>query len=173
MKFEIPKAVEILSSTPVVIKNLLGGLSDEWLTSSSGDDKWSPFEVVGHLIHGEKTDWIPRARVVLAQGESTHFEPFDMTAHLEDSKGKSLNELLEEFATLRAENIRILRGLDLSEDQLDLTGIHPEFGEVTLRQHLSTWVVHDLTHIRQIVTELAGNYDDNVGPWRQYLSILS
>ena len=134
--------------------------------------EWQPYDVVGHLIHGEETDWIPRARIILEQGEDRTFVPFDRFAQFERSEGKSLDELLDEFAALRAENLETLRAWNLTSAQLDLRGMHPELGESTLRQLLATWVVHDLNHIRQIVTAMAGRYGGEVGPWREYLSIL-
>ncbi|NNE67377.1 MAG: DinB family protein [Pyrinomonadaceae bacterium] len=172
MEFDQEKAIEILSRTPAVLRGLLEGLSDEWSRGESKEDSWNPYDVIGHYIHGEKTDWIPRAKIILAQGDSVGFVTFDRLAQFEDSKGKSLDSLLEEFSRLRIENLHTLRSMSLTDDQMDMKGMHPELGEVTLRQLLSTWVVHDLTHIRQIVTVLAGRYSENVGPWREYLSIL-
>ncbi|CAN5658576.1 hypothetical protein BH24ACI1_BH24ACI1_12870 [soil metagenome] len=172
MKFQIEKAIEILSQTPATIKSLLGTLSDDWIENAANSDSWSPFDIVGHFIHGEETDWIPRAEIILAQGENRTFMPFDRFAQFEKSKGKSLSELLETFAGLRKENIEILQKMNLTGEQLKLKGIHPELGEVNLEQLLSTWVVHDLTHIRQIVIVLAKKYSENVGVWKEYLSIL-
>ena len=170
-KFQIEKAIEILEQTPASVKSLLGNLSNDWTLSKLTDD-WSPFDVVGHYIHGEETDWIPRAEIILAQGESVAFTPFDRFAQFEISKGKTLAELLEIFAELRQKSLETLKSWTLSREQLQLTGIHPELGEVTLEQLLSTWVVHDLTHLRQIVTVLAKQYTENVGVWKAYLSIL-
>ena len=172
MKFQIEKAVEILSQTPVVVKSLLGNLSDDWVKNESNSENWSPFDIVGHLIHGEETDWIPRAKIILGQGANPTFEPFDRFAQYEKSKGKTLNELIEIFAVSRAKNLEILRQINLTEEKLQLKGIHPELGEVTLEQLLATWAVHDLTHIKQIVTVLANKYAKNVGVWKEYLSIL-
>ena len=172
MKFQIEKAVEILSQTPGTVKSLLGNLSDNWTANAPDSDNWSPFDIVGHLIHGEETDWIPRAEIILAQGENLTFEPFDRFAQFEKSKGKTLNELLECFAASRTKNLGILREMNLTEEKLKLKGIHPELGEVTLKQLLATWVVHDLSHIKQLVTVLADRYAENVGVWKQYLSIL-
>jgi hypothetical protein len=171
MKFQIEQAVEILSNTPETVRALLGNLSDDWIANED-EENWSPFDVVGHLIHGEETDWIPRAEIILAQGANPAFEPFDRFAQFESSKDKSLGELLDEFARARSESLERLVEMDLTPEQLELKGIHPELGEVTLEQLLSTWVVHDLTHIRQIVTVLAKKYSANVGAWREYLSIL-
>lgn len=172
MNFQLSKAIEILSQTPATLKSLLGNLSDEWIFASEGENKWSPFDVVGHYIHAEETDWIPRAEIILAQGKNSTFEPFDRFAQFEISKGKTLTNLLEEFSEIRQKNIEILKSWNLTEEKLNLKGIHPELGEVTLRQLLSTWTVHDLTHIRQIVTILAKQQEENVGEWKNYLSIL-
>jgi hypothetical protein len=172
MNFQIEQAVEILSRTPAVLSALLGNLSDEWTTNKANADGWSAYDVVGHLIHGEETDWIPRARIILAQGESRTFEPFDRFAQFELSKGKTLSELLEAFALVRAESLETLRGMNVTPEQLQLKAIHPELGEVNLEQLLATWVVHDLTHIRQIVTVMAHRYSEDVGAWKEYLSIL-
>lgn len=172
MKFQIEKAVEILSQTPATIKSLLGNLSDDWTKNAANPDSWNPFDIVGHLIHGEETDWIPRAEVILAQGKNLTFEPFDRFAQFEISKDKTLKQLLEDFAELRNKNISKLREMNLTEENLKLKGIHPELGEVTLEQLIATWAVHDLTHIKQIVTVLADKYAENVGAWKNYLSIL-
>lgn len=172
MEFRIEQAVEILSRTPTVLKSLLGNLSGDWILKENNRQNWSPFDIVGHLIHGEETDWIPRAEIILARGENLTFEPFDRFAQFERSKGKSLEELLETFARLRKENLHTLVSWNLTGEQLNLKGIHPELGEVTLSQLLATWVVHDLTHIRQVVTVLAEKYSENVGVWKEYLSIL-
>ncbi|HEX9962555.1 MAG TPA: DinB family protein [Pyrinomonadaceae bacterium] len=172
MNFQIEQAVEILSQTPAVLNALLGNLSGDWTTNTETGDGWSPFDVIGHLIHGEETDWIPRAEIILAQRENPIFEAFDRFAQFEQSNGKTLSELLETFAVLRARNIEILRRMNITPDRLKLKGIHPELCEVNLEQLLSTWVVHDLTHIRQIVTVMAHKYAENVGAWKEYLSIL-
>ncbi len=178
MKFTLEQTIEVLDSTPSVLQSLLGSLSGEW-TSEDGPavprepgTGWQPFDVVGHLIHGEVTDWIPRARIILDQGAERTFVPFDRFAQFEISKGKSLEELLDEFERMRRDNVATLRGWQLTEGHLDLEGVHPELGPVTLRQLLATWVVHDLNHIRQIVIGMALKYTDEVGPWREYLSIL-
>ena len=172
MKFQIEKTVEILSQTPLTVKSLLGNLSDDWIKNAENAENWSPFDIVGHLIHGEETDWIPRAEVILGQGENTTFEPFDRFAQFEQSKGKTLNELIAAFAALRTKNLETLREMNLTEEKLKLKGIHPELGEVTIGELLATWAVHDLNHIKQIVTGLAHKYTENVGVWKQYLSIL-
>ena len=172
MKFQIEQAVEMLSRTPATVKSLLGNLSDDWMENAPDSKNWSPFDIVGHLIHGEETDWITRAEIILGQAENLTFESFDRFAQFEESKGKTLNELIETFAELRTKNLVNLREMNLTEEKLKLKGIHPELGEVTLEQLLATWVVHDLNHIKQLVTVLAYKYAENVGVWKQYLSIL-
>ena len=172
MKFEIEQAVEILERTPSVLKSMLTGLSEDWTKSSENADDWGVFDIIGHYIHADETDWIPRARIILKHGESARFEPFDRFAQFEKSKGKTLGELLEVFAERRRESLETLKSWDLSPEQLTLTATHPELGTVTLEQLLSTWVVHDLTHLRQIATVLAKRYGENVGAWKEYLSIL-
>jgi hypothetical protein len=172
MKFQLEQAVEVLSQTPATVKSLLGNLSENWTSKNENSDDWSPFDIVGHFIHGEETDWIPRAEIILAQGENTTFVPFDRFAQFESSKDKTLDELLETFAELRKENLEKLQKMRLTPEHLKLKGIHPELGEVNLEQLISTWVVHDLTHIRQIAIVLAKKYSENVGVWREYLSIL-
>lgn len=172
MKFQIEQAVEILSKTPLVITALLGDLSGEWTEHADDPEDWSAFDIIGHYIHGEETDWIPRAEIMLKQGASITFEPFDRFAQFEASKGKTLGELLATFTRLRKDNLEILKSWNLTDRQLQLKGTHPELGAVNLEQLLATWVVHDLTHIRQLVTVLAKKYGGNVGVWKEYLSIL-
>ena len=172
MQYRLDQAIEILSRTPRTLHALLHGLSDPWIRATEGGETWSAFDVVGHLIHGERTDWIPRARIILDHGESRGFDPFDRFAQEHESAGKSLEQLLDEFAALRADNVQTLQRWQLSDDDLDRTGRHPEFGAVTLRQHLSTWVAHDLGHIAQIVRAMAKRYRDEVGPWKTYLRVL-
>lgn len=171
--FSITGAVEVLTRTPEVLRSLLFGLSDEWIGfPTDSRDRWEPYDVVGHLIHGEHTDWIPRARIILSHGDDRTFVPFDRFAQFEKSKGKSVAMLINDFEQLRTSNLDTLSSWNLTEEQLSLEGIHPELGSVTLRQLLSTWVVHDLNHIKQIVTIMARRYEDEVGVWKQYLSIL-
>jgi DinB family protein len=172
MNFELTHAIDILRRTPAILSSLLHDLPEPWLVGNEGPDTWSPYDVIGHLIHGEETDWIPRAKIILEHGETHAFEPFDRVAMFEKSKEKSIAELLDTFARLRAENLSELQALNLTADLLDKRGRHPELGVVTLRQLLSTWVVHDLGHIRQIVRAMSKQYRDAVGPWRAYLSIL-
>jgi hypothetical protein len=172
MEFELAQAIEILQRTPATLNALLRDLPEPWLVQNEGPETWSPYDVIGHLIHGEETDWIPRAKMILEHGETRAFEPFDRVAMLEESKGKSIVALLDTFAQLRTENLRELQSMNLTSDLLDKRGCHPELGVVTLRQLLSTWVVHDLGHIRQVVRVMSKQYRDAVGPWKKYLSIL-
>jgi len=170
--FSHSATLEILRRTPATLDAMLAGLSEEWSTATEGPGTWSPFDVVGHLIHGEATDWIPRARRILEDGEARPFEPFDRFAQLETSKGKTLGDLLATFRGLRECNLATLEGWRLTAADLARTGTHPEFGRVTLAQLLATWAVHDLGHISQIVRTMAARYRADVGPWRAYLRIL-
>lgn len=172
MQFDINKAIEILERSPQVYKNLLSGLSDDWINAKEKKDGWSAFDIMGHLIHGELTDWIPRTMIFLDIKQDSTFEPFDMEAHFENSKGKSIEDLLKEFKDLRNENMTIFKTLDLSKSDLNKTAIHPALGKVTLKEHLATWVVHDLTHINQITRILAKQYKGEVGPWIQWMPIM-
>lgn len=173
MDLNIENAVEVLTATPTALKVLLGGLSDVWTASAGTENDWQAFDVIGHLIHAEETDWIPRAKIILEHGVDGTFEPFDRFAQFERSKGKTFGELLEEFVEARQASLATLRSWNLADEQLELRGNHPELGDVTLGQLLATWVVHDLTHIRQIATSMAKHYEESVGPWKQYLSILN
>jgi len=172
MKFELQKAIEILRQTPYVLTRLLEELSPEWTASSGDETNWGAYDVIGHLIHGEEADWIVRAEIILSQDGDRQFTPFDRTAQFSRPSDSPIVDLLSEFAHLRNHNLEKLIGWQLTEKELKLTGIHPEFGEVTLEQLLATWVVHDLNHIRQIVTHMAAQYEGVVGPWKEYLSIL-
>lgn len=172
MHYSAGSAIEVLWRTPTVLQSMLGGLSDSWVLSNYGDKTFSPFDVVGHLIHGERTDWIPRARIIFDHGESVPFESFDRHAQYESSEGKTLADLLDTFADLRAANIDALRAMDLTPAKLALRGRHPELGTVTLENHLATWVTHDLNHIAQIAKAMAYQYRSAVGPWLAYISIL-
>jgi hypothetical protein len=173
MDFELEKAMIVLQTTPSILQAWLGHLPLEWTSSNDGEDTWSPFDVVGHLIHGEKTDWIPRAEIILSDRETRRFEPFDRFAMFTDSKGKTMQELLDTFALLRHESLDRLRDLLLSEDDYDKTGLHPSLGTVTLKQLLATWVVHDLDHLGQIAQVMARQYKSEVGPWGKFLGILN
>ncbi|MEK7258050.1 MAG: DinB family protein [Bacteroidota bacterium] len=172
MNFQLTHSIEILERTPAVLTAWLEGLSGEWIFQNEGGDTWSPFDVVGHLIHGEKTDWIPRLKIILEHGDAKPFEPYDRFAQFEESKGKTLSQLLQEFTRLRNLNLEILKNTPLSEADLDRKGRHPALGEVTLRQLLATWTVHDLTHIYQISRVLARQYEGEVGVWKAYLGVL-
>jgi hypothetical protein len=170
-EFNLSEAVAILSRTPASLAAMLEGLPETWTRATEGEGTWSPYDVIGHLIHGEHTDWIPRAQHILS-GDPGPFVPFDRTAQFTDSQGKTLGELLKTFAGLRQENLATLRGMDLTAADLDRKGLHPELGEVTLRQLLATWVVHDLDHVSQIARTMAKVYSEATGPWIEYLSIL-
>jgi len=171
-EFVLGDAVRALANTPGVLRTLLKGLPESWVHANEGPETWSPFDVLGHLIHGEKTDWIPRARHILEGPSTVPFEPFDRYAQFRESRGKSLEALLDEFEGLRMRNVDELLGMRLGLVHLDLEGQHPEFGTVTLRQLLATWVCHDYSHIGQIARVLAKRHRQTVGPWARYLSIL-
>jgi hypothetical protein len=171
MHFELEKALPVLERTPQVVEALLNGLDDEWLFSNEGGNSWSPFEIIAHLIHGERTDWIPRTKIILGNANQP-FDPFDMEGHIKESKAKTMNQLLEEFKVLRKDNLLQLKKMVLSDELLERTGIHPILGTVTLRQLLASWVVHDLTHIHQLSRVMAKQYDEAVGPWKQFMGVL-
>jgi hypothetical protein len=171
--FVIEEATAILARTPSTLDAMLRGLPDGWIAAHEGGETWSPFDVVGHLIHGERTDWMARARMILSDGETLAFEPFDRLAQFAASAGRTLPELLDDFAALRRDNLAALAALGLTAADLERRGRHPAFGTVTLRQLLATWVAHDLDHVVQIARVLARQYSDDVGPWRAYLRIIS
>ena len=173
MKFSLTQSYEILERTPAVIRSLLSGLSEDWVINNEGPETFSPYDVVGHLIHAEKTDWRDRAIMILEFGTAKSFVPFDRFAQFEQSKGKSLPQLLNEFEKVRAENLEWLRSLDLTETDFAKKGSHPSLGEVTLRQLLATWTIHDLTHIAQITRVMAKQYKEEIGPWIEFFPILS
>ncbi|HMQ91238.1 MAG TPA: DinB family protein [Flavilitoribacter sp.] len=173
MHFDIQHAIEILERTPAVIESLLSGISREWYAADEGENTWSPYDIVGHLIHGEKTDWIERAEIILSGQPDKTFRPFDRFAQFDNSKGKTLEQLIGEFKDLRRKNLAHLKKLAVTPGSLDRIGIHPAFGEVTLRQLLATWTVHDLGHIGQIARVMAKQYKAEVGPWIEYLPILT
>lgn len=168
--FVIAEAAAILARTPAALDALLRGLPDGWLSAHEGGDTWSPFDVVGHLIHADQTNWVPRARVIVEHGEARAFDDFDRFAQFKRSEGRTLAGLLDEFATVRRESLEALARLKPSD--LDRRGQHPALGVVTLRQLLATWVAHDLDHLMQITRVMATQYSDEVGPWRQYLRIV-
>ena len=172
MEFKLSEGVAVLERTPSVFRAMLGGLPPEWTERDEGPETWSPFVIVGHLLHGERTDWISRAQIILAQGADRRFTPYDRFAQFRESTGKSLDALLDEFASLRRQNLAVLTDWRLTADQLELTGEHPEFGPVALHQLLATWVTHDLGHIAQIARVMAKQYRTAIGPWRAYLPIV-
>jgi hypothetical protein len=171
-KIQLDEAVQILARTPVALEVLLDGLPDRWIHANEGPESWSPFEVVGHLIHAERTDWVPRARLILELGEHQPFEPFDRFAHRREFAGRPLRELLERFAECRQASLATLRAWQLTPADLERRGRHPDFGPVTLGELLATWVVHDLGHLGQIARVMAKAYRSAVGPWEAYLPIL-
>ncbi|MCB0520845.1 MAG: DinB family protein [Lewinellaceae bacterium] len=172
MKFDLQQTMEILERTPKVLSEMLKGLSDAWTTQHEGPGSWSPYDVIGHLIHGEKTDWIPRMDIMMNHGTAIPFVPFDRFAQFKESEGKTLDLLLEEFTRLRQDNLRILKNTQLDQVALGRKGTHPALGEVTLQQLLATWAAHDLGHIVQIARVMAKQYREEVGPWKAYLSVL-
>ena len=171
--FVLGEAVAMLTRTPATLDTLLRGLPVWWTHATEGPDTWSAFDVIGHLIHGEDTDWIPRVKIILEDGEGRTFDTFNREAQFEPSQPQTLESRLEQFAALRRENLRALAALQLSDGDLDRTGRHPAFGVVTLRQLLATWVAHDLDHVMQISRVLGRQYSDDVGPWRAYLRVIS
>ena len=173
MNFNINKSVEILERTPIVLESMLSELSSSWIKTNEGENTWSPYDILGHLIFGEKTDWIVRIKIILSKPENKMFEPFDRFAQLKEKQDKNISELIAEFKNLRKNNLTELRSLNITNTDFELKGIHPELGEVTLEQLISTWVVHDLGHIAQISRVMAKQYKINVGPWNAYLGILS
>lgn len=172
VNFDLPRSIDVLARTPSVLRALLAGLDRAWIEGREGPQTFSPFDVVGHLIDGEETDWIPRARIILARGPAPVFAPFDRFRHRARNAGRTLDELLDEFARLRAESLAALSGFALDEAQLDLPGEHPALGAVTLRHLLATWVAHDLGHLAQIARVMAKQYGAAVGPWGPYLPVL-
>lgn len=172
MIYTVEKSIEILERTPVVLNTLLQNISTDWTSNNEGGDSWSAYDIIGHLIHGEKTDWMPRLEIILSENPDKRFIPFNRFAQFEESKGKSLQNLLDEFKILREKNIGQLRSKNITIQNLEQIGIHPAFGEVTLSQLLATWVVHDLNHIAQISRVMAKQYKEAVGPWIEYLGIL-
>lgn len=172
MKHDLARSIEILSRTPATLRALLGGLSESWTMANYGPETFSPYDVVGHLIHGEKADWITRAHWIEEKGTSEAFPPFDRFAQQRESVGKDMATLLGEFEALRAKSLADLKAMRIDEGTLGLVGRHPTLGAVTMRQLVATWVVHDLDHLAQIARALAFQYKDEVGAWRAYLPIL-
>jgi hypothetical protein len=173
MRFDLPHFFEILDRTPAVLSTLLADLSDEWTRGNEGPETFSPFDVVGHLIHGELTDWPDRVRMILEHGTSQTFVPYDRFAMFEMSKGKTMEQLLKEFEMLRQKNLDWLRSVSFDESDFDKKGLHPKFGAVTLRQLMSTWVIHDLTHISQITRVMAKQYKEEMGPWIEFFRVMN
>jgi len=171
MQFQLDQSIEVLAATPAVLDALLRNKSAAWLHCRKSPEAFNPIDVLGHLMHADETDWLPRARTIL-EGGHTPFPPFDRFDFQHLIANKSIATLLDEFAILRAQSLQTLAALNLTEAQLDLRGTHPDFGPVTLRQLLATWVVHDLNHIQQIVKTMSNEYREAVGPWQAYLSIL-
>lgn len=172
MNFEMNEAIQVLERTPRTLASLLTGISDLWVHADEGEGTWTPYQVIGHLIEGEKINWIPRLEWIIQQGESEPFPPFDRNAHLSQPTDTSLAQKLTELQELRTHNITRLRALIDTKRTLELTGQHPQFGSVRIRELISTWAVHDLTHMSQIVRIMAKRYEQDVGPWIEYLSIL-
>ena len=172
MIYSLERSIEILERTPEVLKALLSGLHEDWTQNNEGPDTFSPFDVVGHLIHGEKTDWRPRINRILEHGQEKAFDPYDRFAQYTESKGKTLAHLLDEFDALRSQNMEWFRSLSLNETEFEKKGMHPVLGNVTLRNLLATWVIHDLTHIAQIARVMAKQYKDEMGPWQQFFRII-
>jgi hypothetical protein len=177
-QFNLPETVALLTRTPATLDALLRGLPGIWTRNNEGltnegKDTWSPFDIVGHLIVGERTDWMPRARIILEHGEARPFDPFDRFAQMKPSQGQSLEQLLDEFARLRKENLAALQSLNLRPEELTRRGRHPALGAVTLSELLATWAVHDLTHVHQLSRVMAQQYRDAVGPWSAYLGVLN
>ena len=173
MRFDLEHTVHILGRTPSVLDVLLRNLARGWTLENEGPETWSPYDVLGHLVHGDREDWIPRMETILNHGPARTFTPFDRFAQFESSRGKTLEDLLDDFGLLRAGNVDRLKEMNLSPMDLEQKGRHPDFGEVTLRELLATWVVHDLGHIRQICRVMAKQYRGEVGPWVKYLPVLT
>ena len=171
-EFSLDEAIAVLACTPATLDALLRGLPNIWLRGNEGKDTWSAFDIVGHLVFGERTDWMPRVRIILENGESRPFDPFDRFAQLKESQDKSLEQLLDDFARLRRQNLAALQALNLQQEDLTRRGRHPALGVVTLSQLLATWAVHDLTHVHQLSRVMAHQYRDAVGPWSAFLGVL-
>ncbi|SPE36673.1 conserved hypothetical protein [Candidatus Sulfopaludibacter sp. SbA3] len=171
-EFTLGEAIAVLTRTPATLDALLRGMPDIWVRRNEGGDTWSAFDIVGHLIFGDRTDWIPRLRIILESGEARPFDPFDRFAQFKESEGKSLEQLLDEFARLRRESLAALQALNLNDEDMARRGTHPALGVVTLSQLLAAWVGHDLTHLHQLSRVMAHQYRDAAGPWSAYLGVL-
>lgn len=172
MEHNLPHTIALLTRTPAALNALLRDLPEAWTLSNEGENTWTPFEVVAHLIYGERTDWVPRAKILLQFGETRTFELFDRSGHFRDMQRKALPQLLDEFARLRSQSLDELRALNLRPEDLERRGRHPAFGVVTLSQHLAAWAAHDLTHLHQVSRVMAHQYREAVGPWSAYLGVL-
>jgi hypothetical protein len=172
MEHNFSDSISLLARTPAALDGLLRDLPETWTLGNEGENSWSVVDVVGHLIHGDRTDWMPRTRIIMEFGETRTFVPFDMSGHKGEIQGKSLGQLLDEFARLRSKNLDELRAMKLRPEDLERRGRHPEFGTITLSQMLATWAVHDLTHVHQISRVMAYQYREFVGPWSAYLGVL-
>ncbi len=172
MEHSLESTISLLTRTPAAFDTLLRDLPETWTFRNEGENTWSAFDIVGHLIHGERTDWVPRARMILQFGETRTFEPFDRWGHMRECQGKSLGQLLDEFARLRTENLEGLRALNLRPEDLERRGRHPALGVVTLSELLATWAAHDLTHLHQISRVMAHQYREAVGPWGRFLGVM-
>lgn len=173
MTFELAEAVSVLERTPAVLRAMLLDLPEAWTAANEGPETWSPYDVVGHLIHSERCDWVPRIRIILGHGETMTFPPFDRFAQFKESAGRPLAELLDEFETRRTQSLRELAAMQLAPADLVRIGTHPALGRVTLGHLLSTWTVHDLGHVAQVCRAMAGRYREDVGPWQQYLPVVA
>jgi len=173
MVYQLKDALEILERTPKVLSSLLLGVSKQWTQNNEGNESWSPYDVIGHLVHGEKTDWMPRLEIVLDNGSNKTFEPYDRFAQFKMSKGKDISQLLKEFETLRQQNLNTLRSKNLTSKDFIKTAIHPSLGTIELKNMLAAWVVHDLGHIAQVSRVMAKQYSEEIGPWKQYLTIVN
>lgn len=172
MDFNLQKSLEILQRTPDTLFALLQGISSDWTTINEGGHTWNVYDIIGHLIDGERTDWIPRIEIILSDNKDKSFTSFDRFAQFEERKGKTFAALLAEFKSLREKNLKHLQTLHLTKNDFKKKGVHPAFGEVTLEQLIATWVVHDLNHIAQIARVMAKQYSSATGPWIEYLPIL-
>ena len=172
MKHNLSYTITLLDRTPAVLHALLRDLPEAWTLGTEGEDTWSPFDIIGHLIQGERTDWMPRVRMILEFGESRTFVPFDRRAQERESQGKSMGQLLDEFSRLRSANLDELRALNLQPEDMERRGRHPALGPVTLSQLLATWAAHDMTHLHQISRVMGHQYREAVGPWKAYLGVL-
>lgn len=171
-KHNLAVTIALLDRTPATLDAFLRDLPETWTLTNEGGDSWTAFDIVGHLIHGERTDWMPRTRMILQSGDAATFERFDRLGHVKESEGKSLAQLLDEFARLRSENLSELRALNLEDDDLERRGRHPALGVVTLSQLLATWAAHDLSHLHQLTRVMAHQYREAVGPWTAYLGVM-